>query len=55
MLGDLNLYMGVMCSPYGDGVELAVFANEEFTWYTNQAVSYISMIIFLVSISLVGF
>merc|ERR1711935_228826 len=28
---------GVMCSPYGDGVELAVFANEDCTWYTNQA------------------
>lgn len=37
MWGDLNLYTGVMCSPYGDGVELAVFANDECTWYTNQA------------------
>jgi len=36
MWGDLNLYTGVMCSPYGDGVELAVFANDECTWYTNQ-------------------
>ena len=35
---DLDLYTGVMCSPYGDGVELAVFANEDCTWYTNQAV-----------------
>ena len=35
----LDLYTGVMCSPYGDGVELAVFANEDCTWYTNQAVS----------------
>merc|ERR1711966_615425 len=33
----LDLYTGVMCSPYGDGVELAVFANEDCTWYTNQA------------------
>merc|ERR1712238_363973 len=32
----LDLYTGVMCSPYGDGVELAVFANEDCTWYTNQ-------------------
>ena len=35
----LDLYTGVMCSPYGDGVELAVFANEDCTWYTNQQVS----------------
>jgi len=34
--GDLDLYVGAMCSPYGDGVELAVFANDECTWYTNQ-------------------
>jgi len=33
----LDLYTGVMCSPHGDGVELAVFANEDCTWYTNQA------------------
>jgi len=32
----LDLYTGAMCSPYGDGVELAVFANDECTWYTNQ-------------------
>ncbi len=42
MLGDLNLYAGVMCSPHGDGVELAVFANEDCTWYTNQKVSVYS-------------
>jgi len=35
-MDDLDLYVGAMCSPYGDGVELAVFANEECTWYTNQ-------------------
>merc|ERR1712029_795233 len=34
--GDLNLHVGAMCSPHGDGVELAVFANDECTWYTNQ-------------------
>lgn len=34
--GDLDLYVGAMCSPHGDGVELAVFANDECTWYTNQ-------------------
>lgn len=51
MLVDLNLYTGVMCSPYGDGVELAVFANEDCTWYTNQAVSFI----YLPSKSLVHF
>mmetsp|Transcript_4869 Transcript_4869/g.11104 ORF Transcript_4869/g.11104 Transcript_4869/m.11104 type:complete len:556 (-) Transcript_4869:163-1830(-) len=33
---NLDLYVGAMCSPYGDGVELAVFANDECTWYTNQ-------------------
>ncbi|KAL7533979.1 hypothetical protein ACHAXR_009899 [Thalassiosira sp. AJA248-18] len=33
----LDLYTGAMCSPYGDGVELAVFANDECTWYTNTA------------------
>ena len=25
----LDLYIGAMCSPYGDGVELAVFVNED--------------------------
>lgn len=33
---DMNLYTGAMCSPYGDGVELAVFVNEDCTMYTNQ-------------------
>lgn len=33
---DLDLYVGAMCSPYGDGVELAVFANEDCTWYTSE-------------------
>jgi len=33
---DMDLYTGAMCSPYGDGVELAVFVNEECTMYTNQ-------------------
>jgi len=32
----MNLYVGAMCDSYGDGVELAVFANEDCTWYTNQ-------------------
>mmetsp|Transcript_33386 Transcript_33386/g.76222 ORF Transcript_33386/g.76222 Transcript_33386/m.76222 type:complete len:523 (+) Transcript_33386:77-1645(+) len=32
----MDLYTGAMCSPYGDGVELAVFVNEECTMYTNQ-------------------
>ncbi len=32
----MNLYVGAMCDQYGDGVELAVFANEDCTWYTNQ-------------------
>lgn len=32
----LDLYIGAMCSPYGDGVELAVFVNDECTMYTNQ-------------------
>jgi hypothetical protein len=36
MWGDMNLYVGAMCDSYGDGVELAVFANEDCTWYTNQ-------------------
>ena len=33
----LDLYTGAMCSPHGDGVELAVFANDECTWYTKKA------------------
>lgn len=32
----MNLYVGAMCDQYGDGVEVAVFANEDCTWYTNQ-------------------
>jgi len=32
----LDLYTGVMCSTYGDGVELAVFANEDCTWYAKE-------------------
>lgn len=35
-MNGVDLYMGAMCSPYGDGVELAVFANEDCTWYTSQ-------------------
>ncbi|KAL7524854.1 hypothetical protein ACHAXR_000744, partial [Thalassiosira sp. AJA248-18] len=34
-LNGLDLYIGAMCSPHGDGVELAVFANEDCTLYTN--------------------
>ena len=36
MWDNMNLYVGAMCDQYGDGVELAVFANEDCTWYTNQ-------------------
>ena len=32
----MDLYVGAMCSPYGDGVELAVFVDEDCTMYTNQ-------------------
>eukprot|EP00569_Conticribra_weissflogii_P000900 CAMPEP_0171357300 /NCGR_PEP_ID=MMETSP0878-20121228/46169_1 /TAXON_ID=67004 /ORGANISM="Thalassiosira weissflogii, Strain CCMP1336" /LENGTH=701 /DNA_ID=CAMNT_0011863339 /DNA_START=100 /DNA_END=2204 /DNA_ORIENTATION=- len=31
-----NLYIGVMCDSYGDGVELAVFLDEECSMYTSQ-------------------
>jgi len=33
----IDLFLGAMCDPYGDGIELAVFVNEECTMYTNQA------------------
>ncbi len=32
----MDLYVGAMCSPYGDGVELAVFVDQDCTAYTNQ-------------------
>lgn len=32
-----QLYLSAMCSPYGDGVELAVFLDNECTVYTNMA------------------
>ena len=32
---DAELYLGAMCSPYGDSVELAVFLNEECTIYSS--------------------
>ena len=32
----LDTYLGAMCSPYGDGIELAVFLDDECTLYTNQ-------------------
>jgi hypothetical protein len=32
-----QLYLGAICSPYGDGVELAVFLDNECTVYTNKA------------------
>lgn len=32
-----QLYISAMCSPYGDGVELAVFLDNECTVYTNTA------------------
>lgn len=37
---DMNLYVSAMCSPYGDGVELAVFVDEDCTMYTNQQSFY---------------
>ena len=33
---EMDVYTGVMCSPYGDGVELAVFLDEDCSLYTNQ-------------------
>lgn len=36
----MNLYVSAMCSPYGDGVELAVFVDEDCTMYTNQQSFY---------------
>jgi hypothetical protein len=33
---DMDLYVSAMCTSYGDGVELAVFVDEECTMYTNQ-------------------
>ena len=32
-----RLYLSAMCSPYGDGVELAVFLDDECTVYTSKA------------------
>jgi hypothetical protein len=32
-----QLYISAMCTPYGDGVELAVFLDNECTVYTNKA------------------
>ncbi|KAL3799824.1 hypothetical protein HJC23_010474 [Cyclotella cryptica] len=32
-----QLYLSAICSPYGDGVELAVFLDDECTVYTNKA------------------
>ena len=37
---DRDLYLGAMCSSYGDGVELAVFVDEDCTIYTNQKSFY---------------
>ncbi len=31
-----NMYVGFMCSPYGDGVELAIFLDDQCTVYSNQ-------------------
>jgi hypothetical protein len=31
-----NMYVGFMCSPYGDGVELAIFIDDQCTAYINQ-------------------
>ena len=36
----MDLYIGAMCSPFGDGVELAVFVDDECTMYTNQQSFY---------------
>lgn len=33
---NLDVYIGAMCSSYGDGVELGVFVNDECTMYTTQ-------------------
>jgi hypothetical protein len=32
----LNLYVGANCDDYGDGVELAVYANDDCSWYTKE-------------------
>jgi hypothetical protein len=32
----MNLYVGANCDDYGDGVELAVYANEDCSWYTKE-------------------
>jgi hypothetical protein len=32
----MNLYVGANCDDYGDGIELAVYANEDCTWYTKE-------------------
>eukprot|EP00970_Alexandrium_tamarense_P017077 scaffold8197_cov175-Alexandrium_tamarense.AAC.2 len=32
----IDLYYGAICSPYGDGVELAVFVDEDCTMYTTE-------------------
>jgi len=37
---DMALYVSAMCTPYGDGVELAVFVDDECTMYTNQQSFY---------------
>ncbi|KAL9188615.1 hypothetical protein ACHAXT_006993 [Thalassiosira profunda] len=34
--GNLDLYVGAMCSPYGDTIELAVFVDDACTLYTSQ-------------------
>lgn len=31
----MDLFLGAMCSPYGDGVELAVFVDDQCTMYTT--------------------
>ena len=31
-----NLYVGFMCGPYGDDVELAIYLDDRCTVYTNQ-------------------
>jgi len=32
----MDVYVSAICSPYGDGVELGVFLNEDCTLYTSE-------------------
>jgi hypothetical protein len=37
---DIDLFMSAMCSPYGDGVELAVYLDDACTLYTASESVY---------------